>query len=257
MFEKHHVGESHVGRKECVMGIEGFLRYVADVVSGFAHLARTIQEHRREHQWPYFQTELVLTEKVVNLALRSIERTDAPVRDFSIKFHTNLSELHFSFKGIFGDWLSCRLPLHVSELTVMKNESVAVIKRAGKLRIASESLWQLFYYQFIQAYFNSRFGERRLLETLVKSVPWLSLEPEFRLCGRVVRPLSLCINIEKILQQKTVASMLVRHGVMNIVGITGIREEEGQFVINLIVGGKGSQESQWQSPHRGQTLFDG
>ena len=239
------------------MGLGGFLRNVADIVSGVAHLARTFQEHQRVWRTPYFQTELVLTEKAVNLALRSVERADAPIRDFSIKFRPNVSELHFSFKGIFGDWLSCRLPLHISELTVVKNESVAVVERAGKLRIASESIWQLFYYQFVQAYFNSRFGERRLLAALVKSVPCLTLEPEFRLCGKVVRPIGLCINIEKILQQKTVASLLIQHGIMNIVGITGLREEEGQFVIDLIVGNKRSSESQWQSAHRMKTFFDG
>ncbi len=239
------------------MGLGGFLRNVAGIVSGFAHFARTVQEHQRERRSPYFQMELVLTEKAVNLALRAAEKPDAPIQNFSVKFRPNRSELHFSFKGIFGDWLSCRLPLHISELTVIKNESVAVVERAGKLRIASESIWQLFYYQLVQAYFNSRFGEKRLLASLVKSVPCLSLEPEFRLCGKVVRPIGLCINIEKILQQKTVASLLIRHGVMNIVGITGLREEEGQFVIDLIVGNKGTRESQWQPPHRSQTFFDG
>ncbi len=240
-----------------MMGLGGFLRNVAGIVSGVAHLARTIQEHQRERRAPYFETELVLTEKAVNVALRATEKPDAPIKNMSVKFRPNLSELHFSFKGIFGDWLSCRLPLHISELTVVKNESVAVIKRAGKLRIASESLWQLFYYQLVQAYFNSRFGEKRLLESLVKSVSCLSLEPSFHLCGKVVRPIGLCINIEKILQEKTVATLLIRHGVMNIVGITGLREEEGQFVIDLIVGNKRSTESQWQSPHRSQTFFDG
>lgn len=240
-----------------MMGLGGFLRNVAGIVSGLAHLARTVQEYRREHRAPYFETELVLTEKAVNVALRSAEKPNAPVQNFSVKFRPNLSELHFSFKGIFGDWISCRLPLHVSELTVIKNESVAVIERAGKLRIASESLWQLFYYQFVQAYFNSRFGERRLLDALVKSVPCLSLEQGFYLCGKAVRPIGLCINIEKILQQKSIASILIQHGVMNIVGIAGIREEEGQFVINLIIGNKRSAESEWQSPHRAQTFFDG
>ncbi len=239
------------------MGLGGFLRNVAGIVSGIAQLARVVQEHQRERRSPYFETELVLTEKAVNLALQAAEKPGAPVQNFSVKFRPNVSELHFSFKGIFGDWLSCRLPLHVSELTVIKNESVAVVERAGKLRIASESLWQLFYYQFVQAYFNSRFGERRLLTALVESIPCLSLEPGFHLCGKVVRPIGLCINIEKILQEKTVASVLIRHGVMNIVGVTGIREEEGQFVINLIVGNKHSAKSEWQSQHRTQTFFDG
>lgn len=239
------------------MGLGGFLRNVAGIVNGFANLARTVQAHQQERRSPYFETELVLTEKAVNLALRSVEKPDAPVQNVSVKFHPNLSELHFSFKGIFGNWLSCRLPLHISELTVVKNESVAVIKRAGKLRVASESIGQLFYYQFVQAYFNSRFGERRLLTSLVRSVPCLTLEPGFHLCGKAVRPIGLCINIEKILQEKTIASALIRHGVMNIVGITGLREEEGQFVINLIVGNKQSAESQWQSQRRTQTFFDG
>jgi hypothetical protein len=251
-----YTSKSQARRKECMMGLGGFLRNVAGIVSGFAHFARTVQEHQRT-RLPYFEMELVLTEKAVNLALRSVERADAPIKNVSVKFRPNLSELHFSFKGMFGDWLSCRLPLHISELTVVKNESVAVVKRAGKLRIASESMWQLFYYQFVQAYFNSRFGERRLLSSLAESVPCLSLEPAFYLCGKVVRPIGLCINIEKILQEKPVASLLIRHGVMNIVGITGIREEEGQFVIDLIVGNKGTRESQWQSPHRSQTFFDG
>ncbi len=239
------------------MGLGGFLRNVAGIVSGITQLTRAVQEHQRERRSPYFETELVLTEKAVNVALRSIEKPDAPVQNFSIKFRPNVSELHFSFKGIFGDWLSCRLPLHVSRLTVIKNESVAVVERAGKLRIASESLWQLFYYQFVQAYFNSRFGERRLLTSLAKSVPCLSLEPGFRLCGKVVRPIGLCINIEKILQEKNVASVLIRHGIMNIVGITGLREEEGQFVIDLIVGNKRAARSEWQSQHCTQTFFDG
>ncbi|MFN3562495.1 MAG: hypothetical protein ACK4XY_05015 [Chloroherpetonaceae bacterium] len=240
-----------------MMGLGGFFRNVAGIVSGIAQIARTVQEHRREHQSPYFETELVLTEKAVNLALRSAERPDAPVRNLSVRFLPNLSELHFSFKGIFGDWLSCRLPLHIAELTVVKNQSVAVVERAGKLRIASESLWQLFYYQFVQAYFNSRFGERRLLASLAQSVPCMSLEQGFYLCGKVVRPIGLSINIEKILEQKTIASALIRHGIMNIVGITGLREEEGQFVINLIVGKKRSAESEWQTQHRTQTFFDG
>ncbi len=240
-----------------MMGLGGFLRNVAGIVSGIAQIARTVQEHRRERHTPYFETELVLTEKAVNLALRSAEKPDAPIQNFSVKFRPNLSELHFSFKGIFGDWISCRLPLHVAELTVVKNESVAVVERAGKLRIASESIWQLFYYQFVQAYFNSRFGERRLLTSLVRSVPCLSLEPGFHLCGKAVRPIGLCINIEKILQQKSIASILIRHGIMNIVGITGLREEEGQFVIDLIVGNKRSAESEWQSQRRTQTFFDG
>ncbi|MFQ3599048.1 MAG: hypothetical protein SNJ55_11075 [Chloroherpetonaceae bacterium] len=239
------------------MGLGGFLRNVAGIVSGITQLTRIVQEYQRERRPSYFETELVLTEKAVNLALRSSEKPDAPVQNFSVKFHPNVSELHFSFKGIFGDWLSCRLPLHVSELTVVKNESVAVVERAGKLRIASESLWQLFYYQFVQAYFNSRFGERRLLTSLAQSVPCLTLEPGFHLCGKAVRPIGLCINIEKILQEKTIASLLIRHGIMNIVGITGLREEEGQFVIDLIVGNKHSTKSEWQSQHRTQTFFDG
>ena len=239
------------------MGLGGFLRNVAGIISGFAHLARAVQSHQRERRLPYFETELVLTEKAVNLALRSVEKPDAPVQNIAVKFHPNLSELHFSFKGIFGDWLSCRLPLHVAELTVVKNESVAVVERAGKLRIASESIWQLFYYQFIQAYFNSRFGERKLLTSLAESVPCLTLEPAFHLCGKAVRPIGLCINIEKILQQKTITTILIRHGVMNIVGITGLREEEGQFVIDLMVGNKRAAESEWQTQHRTQTFFDG
>ncbi len=251
------LGKRQARRKECTMGLGGLLRSVAEIVTGIAQLTRAVKEHQRERHSPYFETELVLTEKAVNLALRSVEKPDAPMQNFSVKFRRNLSELHFSFKGIFGDWLSCRLPLHVAQLTVIKNESVAIIERAGKLRIASESLWQLFYYQFVQAYFNSRFGERRLLESLAKSVPCLSLEPGFYLCGRVVRPIGLCINLEKILQEKTVASVLIRHGIMNIVGINGIREEEGQFVIDLIVGNKRSAQSQWQSQHRTQAFFDG
>lgn len=239
------------------MGLGGFLRNVAGIVSGIAQIARAVQEHRQVNRSPYFETELVLTEKAVNLALRSAEKPGAPAQNFSVKFRPNVSELHFSFKGVFGDWLSCRLPLHIAELTVVKNESVAVVERAGKLRISSESLWQLFYYQFVQAYFNSRFGERRLLAALAESVPCLTLEPGFHLCGKVVRPIGLCINIEKILQQKSVASLLIRHGVMNIVGITGLREEEGQFVINLIVGSKRAAESEWQSQRRSQTFFDG
>lgn len=239
------------------MQLGGLLRNVAGIFSGIVQFARTIRDYQRERHAQYFETELVLTEKVVNLALRSVETPNSPIQNLSVKFHPNVCELHFSFKGIFGDWLSCRLPLHISELTVQKNESVVIVERAGKIRIASESLWQLFYYQFVQAYFNSRFGERRLLSSLVKSLPCLNLEPGFRLCGRVVRPIGLCVNIDKILQQESVVSLLIRHGVMNIVGIRGLREEEGQLVIELIVGNGRASASEWQSSHRSRSVFDG
>lgn len=235
------------------MGLGNFLRNVAGIVSGIAQMARAAE--RFSDRSSYLETELVLTEKAVNVALRAVEKPNSRVQNLSVKFFPNKTELRFSFKGAFGDWLSCRLPLHVAELTVVKNESVAVIERAGKLRVASESLWQLFYYQFVQAYLNSRFGERRLLKALAESVDCLSVEPSFHLCGKAVRPIGLSVNIEKILWRKTVASILARHGIMNVVGISGLREEEGQFVINLIVGNKRADD--WRSSRRSQTFFDG
>ncbi|MCS6989095.1 MAG: hypothetical protein NZM06_06205 [Chloroherpetonaceae bacterium] len=237
------------------MGLGNFLRNVAGIVSGFAQIARAMEAHQWARSAPYIETELVFTEKAVNVALRAIEKPNARVQDLSVKFFPNKTELRFSLRGVFGDWISCRLPLHVAELTVVKNESVAVVERAGKLRIASESPWRLFYYQLVQAYLNSRFGERRLLKTLAESVDCLSVEPSFHLCGKAVRPIGLNVNIEKILRQKTVASILVRHGIMNVVGISGLREEEGQFVVNVIVGNKRADD--WRSSRRSQAFFDG
>jgi hypothetical protein len=172
----------------------------------------------------------------MNMALAFATKPGSPIQNPNLKIFQNELHLHFSIKNLFGDWMACRVPLHISELTLNANESVAVIERAGKIRVASESVWQLICFQFVQAYFNSAAGERKILSALSSSIEFVSYQPAFHLCGNAVRPAALAIDINKILAQRSVANFLIRFGIMNIFSVQGLREEKGLLVLSITMG---------------------
>jgi hypothetical protein len=210
-----------------IMKAMGFAAKVAE-----AHLA----SRARQGGQTYFETDIIFPEKAINIGLSLAAKGNPSIENPSVEIHDKYFELAYTYRTRLGERLFCRVPLHIAALAVNNNESYAEVHRAGKISVASESVWKLFLLKGYQAYFNSRYGERNLLGAVSKGVEHVDYRPSFWLCGREVHESALCVNLDKVLREHRVASLLYQAGVMNIAGISGLREEEGQLVVTLTIG---------------------
>jgi len=202
----------------------------------------------------YFETEITIAEKALNVFFELGVKRDSEVQKPHIVVHDQFFELKFFLIEKLGHAVFYRIPLHVSELVVIGEKQYANIELAGKISIIPGSSRRLFLDKVKQGVCNSKYGRHKLLSKVAESVEHLKYRPAFQMFGDEIRPISLQLDLGKLLRQHQVAATLLDYGITNIVGISGLREEEGKFVISLSVGkyGRGSQAK----PNSRQNLFN-
>ncbi len=214
------------------MGLGTWIKGIASALSTAGAAARAVAKHISA------QADVVIPEKVCNLFLEAITKRDSPIQKPHLVIHDKWFELKFFHVQPFGPSLFCVLPLHISELIINSEYHYAVIERAGKLSIISGSFWQSLPNKLWQAYLNTKRGEKKVLQAIAKSVEHIDFLPAFRMCGGEVRPASLRFNLTDVLKQNRVAALLMEHGITDIIGISSLNEEEGQFVLSLRLGSR-------------------
>ncbi len=221
------------------MNVGGFFRTVATVLGVAKTVAKRIAAH----------TEIVVPEKAINVCLELGTKRDSPIQKPHVVIHDKFFELKFFMVQPPKQLLFCVLPLRVAHLVVDSEQHVAVVERAGDIQIVSGSMWQAVWHKTYQVYLNSRYGETRVLNAIANSVDFVRFMPAFKLCGDKLRPAALRIDLEKILKQHHVAARLMEFGITDIIGISSLREEEGQFVLKVKLGGAPV------APHYGEDYF--
>lgn len=93
-------------------------------------------------------------------------------------------------------------------------------------------------------------ARKKILQAIAKSVEHIDFLPAFRLCGGEIRPAALRFNLTNVLKQNQVMSLLMEHGITDIVGISSVSEEEGQFVLSVRIGSKVID-----SPRKAEMMF--
>ncbi|MCS7211369.1 MAG: hypothetical protein RMI34_01225 [Chloroherpetonaceae bacterium] len=214
------------------MGLGTWIKGLASAISSAGAAAKAVAKHMSA------TADVVIPEKACNLFLEAITKRDSPIQKPHIVIHDKWFELKFFHVQPPAPALFCVLPLHIAELVINSEYHYAVIERAGKLSIVSGSVWQSIPNKLWQAYLNSSRGERRILKAIADSVEFIDFLPAFRLCGNELRPASLRLNLTEVFKQHHVTALMMEHGITDIVGISSLTEEEGQFVLNLRLGSK-------------------
>lgn len=226
------------------MGLGTWIRGIASAISTAGAAAKAIAKHVSA------QADVVISEKACNIFLEAITKRDSPIQKPHLVIHDKWFELKFFHVQPFGQTLFCVLPLHVSELIINSEYHYAVIERAGKLSIISGNFWQSVPNKLWQAYLNTSRGEKKVLQAIAQSVDHIDFLPSFRMCGGEVRPASLRFNLTEVLKQNRVAALLMEHGVTDIIGVSSVSEEEGQFVLSLRLGSRVVD-----TPKKGDMMF--
>jgi hypothetical protein len=218
--------------KEDAMGLGTWIRGIASAISTVGTAAKAVAKHVSA------KADIVVSEKACNLFLEAITKRDSVIQKPHLVIHDKWFELKFFHVQPLGQTLFCVLPLHISELIINSEHHYAVIERAGKISIISGSFWQSVPHKLWQIYLNTSRGERKVLQAIAKSVEHIDFLPAFRLCGGEIRPAALRFNLTDVLKQNRVAALLMEHGITDIVGVSSVSEEEGQFVLSVRIGSK-------------------
>ncbi|MDX2128046.1 MAG: hypothetical protein SFU91_03320 [Chloroherpetonaceae bacterium] len=210
--------------------------------------------------------EVAIPEKLINLLLQAGIERNSPIEQPHLAIHDGFFEVKFFLvpsrireengkekpkltnqnKPLF-----CVLPLHFDHIVYDAHRAEAVITRFGKVTLAPSTFFQHFSNVFYQAYLNSRFGESKLLRALAEGIAGVSYLPAFRLCGNELRPASLRLDLHRILESQSVSNALIASGIRGLVGISSLKEEEGQAVLTLILGSKFDNEMAQSSSYQG------
>ncbi len=226
------------------MGLGTWIRGIASAISTVGAAAKAVAKHVSA------KADIVISEKACNLFLEAITKRDSVIQKPHLVIHDKWFELKFFHVQPLGQTLFCVLPLHISELIINAEHHYAVIERAGKISIISGSFWQSVSHKLWQVYLNTSRGEKKVLQAIAKSVEHIDFLPAFRLCGGEIRPAALRFNLTNVLKQNQVVSLLMEHGITDIVGISSVSEEEGQFVLSVRIGSKVVD-----SPRKAEMMF--
>lgn len=190
----------------------------------------------------FFETEISIPEKALNVFLEMGTKRDAEMQKPHIVVHKGYFRLKFYTQDALKNPVFYEIPLHVAELSLVGNRQIALLELAGKIAIVPGKTSRLIVDKVKQGICNSKYGRHKILQKVADSVEHLKYKKGFYMCGNEVRPISLQLEIGKLLRQHQTASMLLDLGLTNVVGITGLREEEGKFVLGVSVGRKKSEE---------------
>lgn len=220
-------------------------------------VAKTVTARRTGRgKGTFFETEIAIPEKALNVFLEMGTKRDAEMQ----KPHIVVYKGHFKLKFYTQDALKqpvyYEIPLHVAELTLAGNRQVALLELTGKISIVPGKTRRLLVDKVKQGVCNSRYGRHKILQKVADSVEHLKYKPGFYMCGSEVRPTSLQLEIGKLLRQHQTASVLLDLGITNVVGVTGLREEEGKFVMGVSVGRKKPESDAPPPPPSRQRYFN-
>lgn len=186
----------------------------------------------------FFETEISIPEKALNVFLEMGTKRDAEMQKPHIVVYKGHFKLKFYTQDALRNSVFYEIPLHVAELTLAGSRQVAFLELAGKISIVPGKTRRLIVDKAKQVVCNSKYGRHKILQKVADSVEHLKYRPGFYMCGNEVRPTSLQLEVGRLLRQHQTASLLLDLGLTNIVGITGLREEEGKFVLGVSVGRK-------------------
>ncbi|NTW50119.1 MAG: hypothetical protein HGB19_10390 [Chlorobiales bacterium] len=204
----------------------------------------------------FFETEITVPEKALNVLLEMGTKRDAEMQKPHIVVYNGYFKLKFYTQDALKQPVYYEIPLHVAELTLAGSRQVALLELAGKISIVPGKTRRLLVDKVKQGVCNSRYGRHKILQKVADSVEHLKYREGFYMCGNEVRPTSLQLEIGRLLRQHQTASMLLDLGLTNVIGITGLREEDGRFVLGVSVGRKKTDGDAYPPPSTRQRYLN-
>lgn len=184
-----------------------------------------------------FVKEITVSEKSINLFLEATSERTSAVQKPHVVLHDGWFEFKFFLieAGLFSKGVFCVLPLHISHLNLSARRRTITIERKGNLTLVVDGLWRYFPVKLYQRYFNSRAGESVVLGALAEAFTFVKYTPSLMAFGEVRRASALRLDLDKLLTEHRLMSMLLNSKPAEWLSISNLREEEGQLKLTLTV----------------------